>query len=64
MNAMLATAAVEASSGWLAKLSALVDLVDSYVWGLPLILTVFVTGIVVTSFLRMEHLFHLKSAFY
>ena len=53
MNAMLATAAVETSSGWLAKLSAWVDLVDSYVWGLPLILTVLVTGIVVTSFLRM-----------
>ena len=64
MNAMLATAAVETSSGWLAKLSAWVDLVDSYVWGLPLILTVLVTGIVVTSFLRMEHLFHLKRAFY
>lgn len=57
-------ATVEVSTGWLVKLSALVDTVNSYVWGLPLILTVLFAGIMVTSFLRMEHLFHLKRAFY
>lgn len=65
MNAILAAAAAtEASTGWLTKLSACVDTVNSYVWGLPLILTVLVAGVLVTSFLRMEHLFHLKRAFH
>jgi len=64
MNAMLAAANVEASSGWLATLSGWVDVVDGYVWGLPLILTVFLAGMLITSFLRMEHLFHLKRAFF
>jgi len=63
MNAVFAAAA-EVSAGWLVKLSALVDVVNSYVWGLPLILTVLVAGIVITSFVRMEHLFHLKRAFH
>ena len=65
MNAILAAAAAtEASTGWLTKLSVCVDTVNSYVWGLPLILTVLVAGVLVTSFLRMEHLFHLKRAFH
>ncbi len=64
MNAILAAATVEVSTGWLVKLSEWVDIVDSYVWGLPLILTVLLTGVLVTSFLRMEHLFHLKRAFH
>ena len=64
MNAMLAAAEVGASSGWLAKLSEVVDVIDGYVWGLPLITTVFVAGLVITAFLRMEHLFHLKRAFH
>ena len=40
MMAMLAAAAGETSSSWVLKLSAWVDLIDGYVWGLPLILTV------------------------
>ncbi len=65
MNAMLASSAtVEVSTGWLVKLSGWVDTIDGYVWGLPLILTVLLTGVIVTSFLRMEHLFHLKRAFH
>lgn len=61
---MFAAATVEGSATWIVKLSEWVDKIDGYVWGLPLILTVLVTGIVVTSFLKMEHLFHLKRAFY
>ena len=62
MNVMLAAAAGEVSSGWLDKLSGVVDTVNGYVWGMPLILTVLVAGVMVTSYLRMEHLFHLKRA--
>ena len=65
MNAILAAAAAsEASGGWLAALSEWVGVVNSYVWGLPLILTVLAAGVVITSFVRMEHLFHLKRAFH
>lgn len=64
MNAMLAAATGEVSSEWLTKLSSWVDTVNSYVWGMPLILTVLVAGLLVTAFLRMEHLFHMKRAFY
>ena len=64
MNALLAAATVEVSAGWLVKLSEWVDRIDGYVWGLPLIATVLLTGIITTSFLRMEHLFHLKRAFF
>ena len=67
MHAMFAVstlAAAEVSSGWLAKLSSCVDAMNGYVWGLPLILTVLVAGVLVTAFLRMEHLFHLKRAFH
>ena len=58
---MTETATVEVSAGWLVKLSEWVDLVDGYVWGLPLILTVLLAGVVLTSFLRMEHIFHMMS---
>ena len=61
---LIAAATVETSATWVVKLSGWVDRIDGYVWGLPLILTVLVAGIVVTAFLRMEHLFHLKRAFY
>ena len=61
---MTETATVEVSAGWLVKLSEWVDLVDGYVWGLPLILTVLLAGVVLTSFLRMEHIFHMKRAFH
>ena len=64
MNALIAAATAEAPSGWLAKLSGWVDTLDGYIWGLPLILTVLVAGVVVTAFMRMEHLFHLKRAFH
>ena len=61
---MDATATVEVSTGWLVTLSEWVDKIDGYVWGLPLILTVILTGVIITSFMRMEHLFHLKRAFH
>ena len=57
-------ATVEVSTGWLTTLSAWVDKIDGYVWGLPLILTVLLAGIIITSFVRMEHLFHLKRTFH
>ena len=65
MNAILAAAAASnASGGWLETLSEWVGIVNGYVWGLPLILAVLVAGLVITSFVRMEHLFHLKRAFH
>ena len=54
---------VEATSGWLSSFTAFVDVVDGYVWGVPLIAAIFVTGLVMTCVLRMAHLFNLKNAF-
>ena len=64
MDTATAAATMEVSTGWLDHLATIVDTIDGYVWGLPLILTVLLTGIIVTSFMRMEHLFHLKRAFH
>jgi len=54
---------VEATSGWLATFTAFVDKVDGYVWGVPLIACVLVTGLLLTCILRFTHLFNLKNAF-
>ncbi len=54
---------VEASSGWLAALSDWVTTVDDYVWGVPLIAGILVTGLILTCVLRFVHLFNLKNAF-
>ena len=35
---------VEASSGWLDAFTAWVDKIDGYVWGVPLIAAILVTG--------------------
>jgi len=64
MYNILAAASAEVQTGWLVTLSGLVDKVNSCVWGMPLILTVLLAGVVITSFVRMEHLFHLKRAFH
>lgn len=54
---------VEASSGWLDAFTAWVDKIDGYVWGVPLIAAILVTGLLLTSVLRLNHLFNLKNAF-
>ena len=54
---------VEASSGWLDAFTAWVDRIDGYVWGVPLIAAILVTGLLLTCVLRLNHLFNLKNAF-
>lgn len=54
---------VEATSDWLASFTAFVDKIDGYVWGVPLIASILVTGLLLTCILRMTHLFNLKNAF-
>ena len=54
---------VEASSGWLDAFTAWVDKIDGYVWGVPLIAAILVTGLLLTCMLRFYHLFNLKNAF-
>ncbi len=57
------SATVEATSGWLTALTALVDAVDGWVWGLPLISAILLTGMLLTCILRFRHLVNLKHAF-
>ena len=54
---------VEATSGWLSSFTALVDVVDGYVWGVPLISAILATGLLMTCVLRLTHVFNLKNAF-
>ena len=54
---------VETSSSWLATLTAWVDKAQNAVWGLPLIGTILVTGILLACMLRFYHIFNLKHAF-
>ena len=57
------TAPVEATSGWLEAFTKLVDVVHEWVWGLPLIGAILVTGLVLTLCLRFTHVFNLRRAF-
>jgi AGCS family alanine or glycine:cation symporter len=52
----------EASADWLDSFTAWVDKIDGYVWGVPLIAAILVTGILLTCILRFVHLFNLKRA--
>ena len=54
---------VEATSGWLEHLTDVVNKVDDWVWGLPLMGFVLVTGLLLTAVLRLVHVFNLKNAF-
>ena len=54
---------VEASSDWLDAFTAWVGKIDDYVWGVPLIAAILVTGLLLTCVLRFNHLFNLKNAF-
>jgi len=55
---------VEATSDWLAQFTEIVDKIDGYVWGIPLISAILVTGLILTCVLRLNHLFNLKYAFH
>ena len=55
-------ATVEADSGWLEAFTEWIGRVDDMVWGVPLIGTILVTGILLTALLRFVHLFNLKRA--
>ncbi len=54
---------VETSSFWLEALTDKVQAVDDAVWGIPLIATILMTGILLTCLLRFRHLFNLPNAF-
>ncbi len=54
---------VETSSDWLVWLTELVDKADNFVWGLPLIVTILFTGVLLTCMLRFLHLLNLRKAF-
>ena len=54
---------VEASAGWLDAFTAWVDKIDGFVWGVPLIAAILVTGLLLTCILRLNHIFNLKNAF-
>ena len=47
----------------MAYIETIVDKVSGYVWGVPLIAGIFVTGLILTCVLRFTHLFNLKEAF-
>ena len=53
---------VETSSGWLETLTNWVGAADDFVWGVPLISIILVTGILLSCMLRFYHLFNLKNA--
>ncbi len=54
---------VETSAGWLQTLTAWVTAADDWVWGLPLIGAVLVTGMLLTFLLRLVHVVNLRRAF-
>ena len=54
---------VEATSGWLDVLTEWVGWADDVVWGLPLICTILMTGMLLTFVLRFVHVFNLRNAF-
>ncbi|MBO7206302.1 MAG: alanine:cation symporter family protein [Kiritimatiellae bacterium] len=54
---------VEASGGWLNVVTDIVDKAGSAVWGLPLICSILITGLILTCVLRFAHIFRLKHAF-
>ena len=51
------------NTGWLETLTAWVDAVNGWVWGVPLIGAIFATGILLTVMLRFTHVFSLARAF-
>ena len=53
---------VEAGSSWLEKLTETVDKIDGIVWGVPLIVSILLAGVILTCVLRLVHVFNLKRA--
>lgn len=56
-------ASVEAKATWLESFTEHVNTVNDAVWGVPLIGAILVTGLLLTIFLRLHHVFNLKRAF-
>ncbi len=54
---------VEATSSWIERLSEIIDSVHGVVWGMPLILSILLTGLLLTFVLRFRHLLNLRKAF-
>ena len=52
-----------AQTGWLDTLTAWVDVASGWVWGLPLIVAIFATGILLSVMLRFKHVLSLGRAF-
>ena len=52
-----------AQTGWLDTLTAWVDAASGWVWGLPLIVAIFATGILLSGMLRFKHVRSLGRAF-
>ena len=55
-------ATVEAGSGWLEKFTDVVNKADDFVWGVPLIVSILLAGILLTCVLRLVHVFNLGRA--
>ena len=48
---------------WLVSLTRIVNTVDDLIWGIPLIVAILATGILLSVLLRFRHLLHLGNAF-
>lgn len=48
---------------FIAKLTEIVNVVDDFVWGIPLIVAILATGIIISVMLRFRHLLNLGKAF-
>ena len=48
---------------WLDALTAWVDRVNNWVWGVPLIVSILAAGVLLTLMLRLRHIFNLAHAF-
>ncbi|MBR3921871.1 MAG: alanine:cation symporter family protein [Kiritimatiellae bacterium] len=48
---------------WLVSLTKIVNSVDDLIWGIPLIVAILATGILLSVLLRFRHLLHLGNAF-
>ena len=55
-------ATVEAGSGWLEKFTDVVNKADDFVWGVPLIVSILLAGILLTCVLSLVHVFNLGRA--
>lgn len=54
---------VETTSGFMTAFANWIEMVRSEVWGLPLVICILATGLILTCRLRLLHVFNLKHAF-